>query len=183
MKILLWALLKFWFILSAAWYQLLLLLLYNNNIYIGHQQMERGHIPILPVCGRLQTFPPEQLQTAASSRLHFVSLLIRLFTCLSIGTCHSRTEDVEAAGASMMAQPPSYDQLYHHRGRQDPLDHDDSDAGSQSSLGEPPPYKSGMIYHLFFKWRGRRVSCFGFALSFGCPNLSPRFVSDDDDGI
>ena len=55
-----------------------------------------------------------------------------------------RSEDVEAAGVSMLAEPPSYSQLYQHGGRQD---HDNSDDGSESSLGEPPPYKSGMIYH------------------------------------
>jgi len=55
---------------------------------------------------------------------------------------YTLTEDVEAAGASMMARPPSYSQLYHHRGHQDRLDHEDSEGGSQSSLGEPPPYKS-----------------------------------------
>ena len=118
--------------------------------------MERWHIPVLSVRGRQQTFPPEQLQAAASSSLHFVSLLIWSFTniiylCPSIGIYHSRTEDVEAAGASMMARPPSYSQLYHHRGHQDRLDHEDSEGGSQSSLGEPPPYKSGMTLSFSFK--------------------------------
>ena len=65
-----------------------------------------------------------------------------------------RSEDVEAAGVSMLAEPPSYSQLYQHGGRQD---HDNSDDGSESSLGEPPPYKSGMIYHyilsqIHIKW-------------------------------
>merc|ERR1712012_227965 len=52
---------------------------------------------------------------------------------------YTLSEDVEAAGVSMLAEPPSYSQLYQHGGRQD---HDNSDDGSESSLGEPPPYKS-----------------------------------------
>merc|ERR1712029_403447 len=64
---------------------------------------------------------------------------------------YTLTEDVEAAGASMMARPPSYSQLYHHRGHQDRLDHEDSEGGPQSSLGEPPPYRSGMTLSFSFK--------------------------------